>query len=68
MSEKITYKDAGVDIDAANNATSRSSKLARTTFSEKVLPEMGNFCGMVNGRFQQKSEPMEGARVEGGYG
>ena len=58
MSEKITYKDAGVDIDAANIATSRIRKLARTTFSENVLSDIGSFGGMFNGLFPQMSEPV----------
>ncbi len=65
MSEKITYKDAGVDIDAANIATSRIRKLARTTFSENVLSDIGSFGGMFNGLFPQMSEPVLVASCDG---
>ena len=48
MTESISYKDAGVDIDAANVAVARIKKLARTTFNENVLSEIGSFGGMFS--------------------
>src|SRR5262245_33666809 len=42
----ITYKDAGVDIDAANLAKKRIRVLARETFTPGVLSDIGAFGGM----------------------
>jgi phosphoribosylformylglycinamidine cyclo-ligase len=58
MSERYTYQRAGVDIDAANVATERIRKLARTTFNENVISEIGSFGGMFNGIFAEVREPV----------
>ncbi|MGH9766664.1 MAG: phosphoribosylformylglycinamidine cyclo-ligase [Blastocatellia bacterium] len=65
MSDPIKYKDAGVDIDAANQATERIKKLARTTFNENVLSEIGGFGGMFNGAFADSREPVLVASCDG---
>src|SRR5262245_39825383 len=44
--QSITYKDAGVDIDAANLAKKRIRVLARETFTPGVLSDIGAFGGM----------------------
>jgi phosphoribosylformylglycinamidine cyclo-ligase len=58
MNEPIRYKDAGVDIDAANRATEQIKKLARSTFNENVFSEIGGFGGMFNGVFPDTREPV----------
>ncbi len=58
MTDSITYKDAGVNIDAANQATARIKKLARSTFNENVMSEIGSFGGMFNGLFNDVREPV----------
>jgi phosphoribosylformylglycinamidine cyclo-ligase len=58
MAEPYTYNRAGVDIDAANSATARIKKLARTTFNENVISEIGGFGGMFNGMFDDVREPV----------
>lgn len=58
MTNSITYKDAGVDIDAANQATARIKKLARSTFNENVMSEIGSFGGMFSGLFSDIREPV----------
>lgn len=65
MTERITYKDAGVDIDAANVATSRIRRLAQTTFNANVLSDIGSFGGMFNGLFPQMREPVLVASCDG---
>src|SRR5262249_2836430 len=65
MNIPITYKDAGVDIDAANRATERIKKLARSTFNENVLSEIGGFGGMFNGVFADSREPVLVASCDG---
>jgi phosphoribosylformylglycinamidine cyclo-ligase len=41
----MRYRDAGVDIDRANRAKRRIKQLARSTFSRRVLREVGAFSG-----------------------
>lgn len=65
MSDPITYKKAGVDIDAANQATARIKKLARLTFNENVMSEIGSFGGMFNGLFADVREPVLVASCDG---
>ena len=45
--ESITYKDAGVDIDASNAAKKRIRQLARDTFTPGVLSDIGAFGGIT---------------------
>jgi phosphoribosylformylglycinamidine cyclo-ligase len=42
------YKHSGVDIDAANNAKNLISKQARTTFSNKVIGDIGGFGSLYD--------------------
>ena len=44
----MRYKDAGVDIDAASKAKARIKQLARSTFSPRVLREVGAFGGFFS--------------------
>ena len=44
----MRYRDAGVDIDAATQAKARIKQLARTTFSARVLREVGAFGGFFS--------------------
>ena len=54
----FTYKESGVNIDAASEATERISKLARKTFTPGVLSEIGGFGGLFDARFPNMSEPL----------
>jgi phosphoribosylformylglycinamidine cyclo-ligase len=65
MKQKISYSDAGVDIDAANEAKSRIRKLARETFTPNVLTEIGSFGGMFRADFGKMSEPILVASADG---
>ena len=46
--ERITYRDAGVDIDAANEAVSRMKEHIRSTFTPGVMNDVGSFGGMFS--------------------
>lgn len=43
---RLTYRDAGVDIDAANEAVHRMREHVRSTFTPQVLTDIGSFGGM----------------------
>lgn len=65
MTKPISYSDAGVDIDAATRATERIKQLARTTFNERTLSDIGSFGGMFDGAFPNLSEPVLVASADG---
>ena len=65
MKQKISYSDAGVDIDAANDAKSRIRKLAKETFTPNVLTEIGSFGGMFRADFGKMTEPILVASADG---
>ena len=44
----MRYRDAGVDIDVAGQAKRRIQQLARSTFSPRVLREVGAFGGFYS--------------------
>ena len=44
----ITYKDAGVDVEAGYKAVELMKKHAESTFNEKVLTGLGSFGGMYD--------------------
>lgn len=43
---RITYRDAGVDIDAGNEAVQRMRAHVRSTYNSHVLTDVGSFGGM----------------------
>ena len=65
MSQRIRYEDAGVNIDAANEAVARIKQLARTTFNARVLSDIGSFGGMFDGTFAGVREPVLVASCDG---
>ncbi len=65
MSKPITYSDAGVDIDVANQATAKIKELARQTFNERTLSEIGSFGGMFDGAFPLMGHPVLVASADG---
>ncbi|MDQ2855330.1 MAG: phosphoribosylformylglycinamidine cyclo-ligase [Acidobacteriota bacterium] len=60
-----TYSDAGVDIDAATRATDKIKELARRTFNERTLSEIGSFGGMFDGAFPRLARPVLVASADG---
>lgn len=44
----LTYKSAGVDINAQDAALARIKQIARTTFTPGVLSEIGSFGGLFS--------------------
>jgi len=65
MTKPISYSDAGVDIDAATQATDRIKELARRTFNQRTLSEIGSFGGMFDGAFPNLSQPVLVASADG---
>src|SRR2546426_8626435 len=65
MTKPTTYSDAGVDIDAATRATDKIKELARRTFNERTLSEIGSFGGMFDGAFPKLAQPVLVASADG---
>src|SRR5438067_10042977 len=65
MAKSATYRDAGVDIDAANRATEKIKELARATFNARTLSEIGSFGGMFDGAFPEMRQPVLVASADG---
>src|SRR5881398_2106413 len=63
--KSISYRDTGVDIDAATRATDRIKELARRTFNQRTLSEIGSFGGMFDGVFPQLKQPVLVASADG---
>ena len=61
----ISYSDAGVDIDAATRATDKIKELARRTFNQRTLSEIGSFGGMFDGAFPSLQQPVLVASADG---
>jgi phosphoribosylformylglycinamidine cyclo-ligase len=59
------YRDAGVDIDAANQAKARIKQLAGATFNDRVLSDIGSFGGMFNADFAGMNNPVLVASCDG---
>jgi phosphoribosylformylglycinamidine cyclo-ligase len=54
----VDYRDAGVDIPAAEAAKERIKVLARGTFNAGVLSEIGSFGGLFRPDFSTYREPV----------
>jgi phosphoribosylformylglycinamidine cyclo-ligase len=61
----VTYKDAGVDIDAANGAVRRIASLARATFTPRVLADIGSFGALFQADFGSMREPVLVSSADG---
>jgi phosphoribosylformylglycinamidine cyclo-ligase len=63
--KKITYSDAGVDINAANKAKEQIKRLARETFTPNVLAEIGGFGALFRADFSSLRDPILVSSVDG---
>jgi phosphoribosylformylglycinamidine cyclo-ligase len=61
----MDYREAGVDITAADAAKARIKGLARATFNTSVLTEIGSFGGMFRPDLSRYREPVLVASTDG---
>jgi phosphoribosylformylglycinamidine cyclo-ligase len=61
----MDYRDAGVDIDRADDAKERIKGLARGTFNPAVLTQIGSFGGMFKPDFGRYRDPVLVASADG---
>jgi len=60
-----TYKDAGVDIDAANTGLKKVKKHAKTTFNKYTLSDIGSFGGCFSFPKDKFNDPVLVSSVDG---
>ena len=60
-----TYKDAGVDIDVANEGLSRIKKHVNKTFNKYTLSDIGSFGGCFNLPTDKYKNPVLVSSVDG---
>jgi phosphoribosylformylglycinamidine cyclo-ligase len=61
----MDYREAGVDIGAADEAKERIKVLAKGTFNPSVLTEIGSFGGMFRPDFTRYKEPVLVSSTDG---
>ncbi|ANM28671.1 phosphoribosylaminoimidazole synthetase [Acidobacteria bacterium Mor1] len=61
----LSYRDAGVDIDAQEEALSRIGKVVASTRTPGVMADLGSFGGMYDGRFPQMQHPVLVSSADG---
>ncbi len=65
MSNTLTYKDAGVDIDAADELTRSIKSAVKPTLRPEVLSEIGSFGSMVALNTNKYKEPVLVSSTDG---
>ncbi len=65
MTNSISYSDAGVSIDKANETVAKIKKFAKSTFNAQTLTEIGSFGGMFDAKFGEMSAPILVSSADG---
>ena len=65
MDKKLTYKDAGVDIDAADKFVDSVKKIVKPTFRPEVISSIGGFGGMFALNKQKYDNPVLVSSTDG---
>ncbi|MFC1502265.1 phosphoribosylformylglycinamidine cyclo-ligase [bacterium] len=65
MTKKTSYKDAGVDIAAGEEAVDRIKKMVRSTFSPHVLSDLGKFGGFFAPDLYGYKKPVFVSSIDG---
>ena len=65
MTEPLSYKDAGVDIQAGEQAVDRIKKIVRSTFTPNVLTDLGKFGGFYRLNTDPFQAPVLVASIDG---
>ena len=61
----MRYRDAGVDVDAANRAYAGIRGLVQSTFDSRVLTDFGTFSGLYRPDFGQMERPILVSSADG---
>lgn len=63
--QPITYREAGVDIDAMNQAVLRMRQHVRSTFTPGVLTDLGSFGGIFAPAWTSFTDPVLVSSIDG---
>lgn len=63
--QPVTYRDAGVDIDAMNMAVLRMREHVRSTFTAGVLTDVGSFGGVFAPPWGEFQDPVLVSSIDG---
>lgn len=61
----LTYKTAGVNIDAGEELVRRIKPMVRKTFNDRVLTDIGGFGGLFDARFPDMRSPVLVSSTDG---
>jgi phosphoribosylformylglycinamidine cyclo-ligase len=62
---RMTYREAGVDLETARAAKAALARLVRTTFTENVLMDIGGFGALFRADFSAYRDPVLVSSVDG---
>lgn len=65
MNEKITYKDAGVDVELADRVIGSLADRIRSTFRPEVIGNIGGFAAMFRPQWQGFRDPVLVSATDG---
>ena len=65
MTEKITYKDAGVDVELADQIIGSLADRMRSTFRPEVLGRMGGFAAIFQPKWKDHEDPVLVSATDG---
>jgi phosphoribosylformylglycinamidine cyclo-ligase len=65
MADRTSYRDAGVDIDAQDEALSQVRRIVRDTYNPDVLSELGSFGGLYRASFPDVAAPILVSSTDG---
>ena len=65
MTEKITYKDAGVDVELAESIIGSLADRIRSTFRPEVMGPMGGFAAMFKPEWKLYEDPVLVSATDG---
>lgn len=54
----LTYKDSGVDVEGGNSFVRRIAPIVRSTFSDRVITDIGGFGALYSGAFPGYRDPV----------
>ena len=61
----LTYREAGVNIDAGEELVDRIKPMVRRTFGPRVLTDIGGFGGLFDARFPEYESPVLVSSTDG---
>ncbi len=65
VTDKTSYRDSGVDIDAQDEALREVRRIVRDTYTPGVLSEIGSFGGLFRGTFEGIESPILVSSTDG---